>query len=81
MDYLETAINHNTARMAHQQPSKLTGPEIILRREELNRVIRAMKAISDSYSEHQSWSEKDAQRWVVLRDRRNELREMLGCVV
>lgn len=45
---------------------------------EHQRILEAMKSISHSYAEHQSWADDDKQEFRKLKARRNELRTMLG---
>ena len=42
------------------------------------RILEAMKSISHSYAEHQSWSQQDKAEYQKLKARRNELRNLLG---
>ena len=53
----------------------------ILRQKELDEVTAKMRAIRGSYSEHQSWSEDDKQKWFKLKARRDELKKLLGMQV
>lgn len=51
---------------------------IIVHDKEHDRVLSEMDTIRHTYASHQAWSAKDRQRFGVLRERRNELRKVLG---
>jgi hypothetical protein len=57
------------------------GMRILLAHEEFKRVEAKMKAIRDSYSEHQSWSAEDREKFASLRDRKAQLKQILGMQV
>jgi hypothetical protein len=55
--------------------------QAILYQRELIEVTAKMNDIRNSYSEHQSWSDKDHKRFAVLRARKLELKKLLGMQV
>lgn len=65
-------------RQSKRLPQKLSGAEIILHRDEMDRVTQRMKTIRNSYSDHQSWSDADLHAFQRLKSRRDELRKLLG---
>jgi len=50
----------------------------ILRQKEFETVKSKMQALRNSYSEHQSWSVEDKERWYKLKARKDELKKLLG---
>lgn len=61
-----------------EQQAVLSGAEIVLRGNELETVKQKMKSISNSYGEHQSWSDADIAKFRVLKTRKAELMRLLG---
>lgn len=61
--------------------NQLGGAQIILHREEMNRIIEKMKLIKDGYGDHQTWSPTDAMEFNRLKARRAELRTILGVTI
>jgi hypothetical protein len=55
--------------------------QAILHQKELDEVTVKMQSIRGAYSGHQSWSEDDKGRWFKLKDRRDELKKLLGMQV
>lgn len=55
--------------------------QAILWQRELEAVQKQMDAIRNSYSEHQSWAVDDRDRWIKLRERKRELKKLLGIQV
>lgn len=53
----------------------------ILHQKELDEVLSKMRSIRGSYSEHQSWTQEDKNRWYKLKARRDELKKLLGMQV
>lgn len=45
---------------------------------EHDRIMERMKTISGTYSGHQSWSASDVYEFNKLRERRDEIRKILG---
>lgn len=48
---------------------------------EYDRILERMKAIRNSYGEIQSWSERDKVEFKKLKDRRDQLRNVLGIMI
>jgi len=57
---------------------KPNGAELVIGHTEFKNVEARMKAIKDSYADHQAWSADDATKFKALRDRKVELKKMLG---
>lgn len=55
--------------------------EMMIRDREYERVISEMKQISHTYGDHQSWTPEDRERYRALKQRRDELRKILGIKV
>jgi hypothetical protein len=55
--------------------------QMILRKQELDRVEGAMKGIRESYDSHQSWNKEDRDEFRRLKMRREELKQILGLAV
>lgn len=53
----------------------------ILHQKELEEVTGKMQSIRGAYSGHQTWSEEDKARWFRLKDRKVELKKLLGMQV
>lgn len=60
---------------------KISGAEIMVRQKELEAAVQQMTTIRNSYSENQKWSDKDRQRFLALKARRDELKQLLGIKV
>jgi len=58
-------------------PLKPSAMEMFVRSQELERIRSRMKAIRDSYSEHQSWTPEDLQKFRQLKARKDELLKLL----
>lgn len=54
---------------------------VIVMQKEFDRVNARMKAISDSYSDHQDWKSKDRDEYKRLKSRKTELMINLGVMV
>jgi hypothetical protein len=63
------------------EPPKTTGSERMVHLEEFKRVEARMNDIRNSYSEHQSWSEDDRFKFQALKERKVELKKLLGMQV
>lgn len=57
------------------------GANTIVLQKEFDRVLDRMKALKNSYSEHQAWSQKDVDEWNKLKARREELKALLGTTI
>lgn len=53
----------------------------ILRQKELDEVQKKMNSLRNSYCDHQAWAEEDKDKWRKLRDRKVELKKLLGMQV
>ena len=51
---------------------------VIVMDKEHDRIMEEMKTIRSTYSDHQTWREEDRNRFHELRERREELRKLLG---
>ena len=51
---------------------------VIVMDKEHDRIMEEMKTIRSTYSDHQTWREEDRNRFNELRERREELRKLLG---
>ena len=45
---------------------------------ELDRILARMETIRATYSSHQSWSQQDKDAFAKLRDRKREIKKLLG---
>jgi len=64
-----------------RNPPLQNGARLMLFRDEYNRILARMKTLRETYSGMQSWREEDKAEFIRLRERRNELRTVLGMVV
>ena len=55
--------------------------QVIVQLKELEEIQKRMKTIYNSYSEHQSWDAEDIDTFRKLRDRKVELKKLLGMQV
>lgn len=55
-----------------------SGVTAFAQHKELERVSERMKTIKSTYSGHQTWAEDDIEEFRKLRDRKNELKAILG---
>jgi len=60
---------------------KPSGAELVIGHTEFKNVEAKMKAIKDSYADHQAWTADDATKFRALRDRKVELKKLLGMQV
>jgi len=58
-----------------------TAMEMFVRSQELDRIRAKMKAIRDSYSEHQSWTADDLTKFRELKTRKEELLRLLDLTI
>lgn len=59
----------------------MSGADKVIRGEEYRRVLDRIKAIRDTYGDHQNWRQTDIVRYKELIERRNQLRSELGIKV
>lgn len=57
------------------------GAHVVVHQKEYDRVIARMAAIKSTYGDHQTWSELDRNEFNKLRDRKRELKTILGITV
>lgn len=60
---------------------RLAPTEMMVRQKELESAERQIKSIKDSYTDNMAWSKGDVDRFKVLRNRRDELKKILGIMV
>lgn len=61
--------------------AKTTGADTVILGREYERVIARMKTLTDTYSGHQKWDDKDKAEIKRLRSRRDELRTILRITI
>ena len=70
--------NFSTAAPTTNLKQSLSPVEKQIHGGEYLRILDAMKSISHSYAEHQTWTKEDVTEYRLLQARRNELRKALG---
>jgi len=75
------ASRFNEIREEQLHPPIQNGARLMLHRDEYNRILARMKTLKETYSGMQSWRQEDKDEFLKLRQRRNELRSILGMVV
>lgn len=72
----EPSLNQKSALTSGT--GKINGAQQVTFQKEFDRVVEKMQLIKSTYADHQSWSQDDANLYTRLRDRRKELKELLG---
>lgn len=71
-------------RLAREKPvngQPANGSHVVVHQKEYDRVIARMATIKSTYGDHQTWSELDRNEFNKLRDRKRELKTILGITV
>lgn len=71
----------NDIRSELKNPPLQNGARLMLFRDEYNRILARMKTLKETYSGMQTWREEDKSEFIRLRERRNELRKILGMIL
>lgn len=80
----KTVKKKKTAKEGEEQPPefvKLTGPELIVREKELERVEERMRQIKSPYDAFQTWSDDDREEFRNLKARKAVLVAALGMAI
>lgn len=76
------SLEERVALLEKATKTNNSGPvDMMIRDKEYDRVCEEMRLIRSTYGDHQTWIPGDAERYRVLRSRRNELRKILGVTV
>lgn len=79
-DGVPTTTN-NVKKEKNEKEGKFSPSEMILRKQELDRVEARMQEIRESYDSHITWSKDDSAEHKRLKSRKEELKALLGFVV